>query len=126
MMGEKLILVFIGGGFGALARYSLAGWVQQSSDSGFPWGTMTVNVAGSILIGLVMSLSTRVLWLTPQLRILLATGFLGGFTTFSTFSYETLSLVQEGELTFAGLNVACTVTACLFGTWAGISVGRIL
>jgi len=125
-MGEKLIFVFIGGGFGALARYVLAGWVQQSSGSGFPWGTMTVNVAGSMLIGLVLSLSTRALWITPQLRILLATGFLGGFTTFSTFSYETFSLLQDGELTFAGLNIAGTVIACLVGTWAGISVGRVL
>ena len=125
-MLEKFILVFMGGGLGAFARYVLAGWVQQSSGNGFPWGTLAVNVGGSLLIGLVMSLSSRMLWITPQLRLLLATGFLGGFTTFSTFSYETFSLVQDGELAFAGFNVVFTVMACLAGTWAGIAVGRVL
>jgi len=122
----KLILVFMGGGFGALSRYLVSGWVQESAGSGFPWGTMTVNVVGSMFIGLILGLSARVLWLTPQLRILLATGFLGGFTTFSTFSYETLSLMQDGELAYAGLNVVMTVVACLVGTWAGVTVARVL
>lgn len=123
---QKFIMVFTGGGFGALVRYVLAGWVQESSGNGFPWGTMAVNVIGSLLIGLVMSLSSRTLWITPQMRLLLATGFLGGFTTFSTFSYETLSLIQDGEMAFASFNIICTVTACLVGTWAGMAVGRVL
>ena len=125
-MTEKFIMVFIGGGLGAFARYVVAGWVQESSGNSFPWGTMTVNVIGSLLIGLAMSLSSRTLWMTPQVRLVLATGFLGGFTTFSTFSYETLSLIQDGEMAFASFNIVCTVTACLVGTWAGMAVGRVL
>ena len=125
-MTEKFIMVFIGGGLGAFARYVVAGWVQESSGNSFPWGTMTVNVIGSLLIGLAMSISSRTFWITPQVRLVLATGFLGGFTTFSTFSYETLSLIQDGEMAFASFNIVCTVTACLVGTWAGMAVGRVL
>jgi len=125
-MGNRYLLVFMGGGLGAVSRYLLSGWVQQVSGQNFPWGTMAVNIFGSFLIGVLMSLSARSLWISPQTRLLMVTGFLGGFTTFSTFSYETLSLAQDGELVQMGLNVMCTVAACLGGTWAGTAMGRIL
>jgi CrcB protein len=91
-----VLVVGLGGAVGAVARYVVGGWVQTLSGSFFPWGTFAVNVAGSLALGFVM------VWLqstiaAPELRALVTIGFIGSFTTFSTFSYETLSMLRDGQ-----------------------------
>lgn len=90
-----LIYVMVGGALGAAARYGLGGWVQDWSGSTFPWGTLVVNVSGSFLIGLSVHL-LEALPVSVEMRALVTIGLLGAFTTFSTFSYETLMLAREG------------------------------
>jgi CrcB protein len=120
------VLVALGGLVGSLARYWLAGVVQGLTDHGFPSGTLTVNVLGSFVIGLVMGLSLERGLLGGEMRILLTTGFCGGFTTMSTFSYETLAMLRDGQQMFALGNVGATFAACLAATWAGMVVARLL
>lgn len=118
------LLVAIGGMLGSVGRYWLSGVAQPLGGSALPTGTLAVNVCGSFLLGLVMALSLERGALGADARTLLATGFCGGFTTMSTFSYETMALVREGELAFAAGNVALTLLACLVAVWAGLWLGR--
>lgn len=122
----RVALVAIGGLVGSVVRYWLAGVVQDLTNHGFPTGTLAVNVLGSFVIGLVMVLSLERGLLDAELRVLLATGFCGGFTTMSTFSYETLALVRDGERLLALGNVGITLAACLGATWAGAVVARLI
>jgi CrcB protein len=120
----KYILVFAGGGVGAALRYWMQGVVYNRTGSAFPYGTLIVNVLGCFLIGLLMiSLEERFL-ANPSLRLFLTIGILGGFTTFSSFSYETLALMRDGEFLPALSNVGFTVMACLLATWAGMRIGK--
>ena len=116
---HRYVLVAIGGLVGSVARYWLSGVVQNLTDHGFPSGTLAVNILGSFVIGLVMTLSLERGLLDDDLRILLATGFCGGFTTMSTFSYETLALLRDGEQLLALGNVGATFAACLGAVWVG-------
>ncbi|MFH2123949.1 MAG: fluoride efflux transporter CrcB [Pseudomonadota bacterium] len=116
-------------GFGALgcvARYYISGWVYDLFGRDFPYGTLVVNILGAFLIGLVMELGLRSTVLPVSLRIGLTIGFLGGFTTFSTFSYETFRLLEEGNFFVAATNVVVSVTVCLLFTWLGIHAAKIL
>ncbi len=92
----NILLVAVGGAIGATARYLIGGWIQGWVGSSFPWGTLVINVSGSLIIGLVLGLVDRGA-LSSQARLLLAVGVLGGYTTFSTFSYEGLQMVQSGD-----------------------------
>ncbi len=123
---KQVLLVFIGGGLGSAARYGLSGAVHRTLGSQFPYGTMTVNVIGCFLIGLLLSLSTDRSVIGPDLRLFLALGFLGGFTTFSSFSYETIQLFRDGQNFNALANVFSTTLICLSGTWIGSIVGKQL
>ncbi|MBI5141716.1 MAG: fluoride efflux transporter CrcB [Nitrospirae bacterium] len=123
---EKYLLVFLGGGLGAMARYGLSGLIHRYSGAEFPLGTMIINILGSIMIGLVMSMSERYMAITPNIRVFLTIGIMGGFTTFSSFSYETMALLQGGQLVAASVNVAGSVVCCIAGAWAGILLGRII
>ena len=87
-MKTNIFLIAIGGLLGSVARYLSVVYVTKLIPSQFPYGTFAVNIAGCLVIGIIYGLSLRYLWLTPEWRLLLATGFCGGFTTFSTFSYE--------------------------------------
>ena len=120
------VLVAIGGLAGSVARYWLSGIVQSFAGAGFPSGTLVVNVLGSFVIGLVMSLSLDRGLLRDDLRILLTTGFCGGFTTMSTFSYETLALLRDGERLWAVGNAGGTFAACLLAAWVGNQLARLL
>ena len=123
---KQVLLVFIGGGLGSAARYGLSGVVHRTMGSQFPYGTMTVNVLGCFLIGFLLSLSTDRSVISPDLRLFLALGLLGGFTTFSSFSYETIQLFRDGQNFNALVNVFSTTLICLSGTWIGSVVGKQL
>ena len=118
-------LVAIGGLVGSVARYSLSGAVQDVTGHTFPSGTLAVNIVGSFIIGLVMALSLERGLLGDEWRILLTTGFCGGFTTMSTFSYETLALLRDGESALALLNVTASFVVCVGAAWLGNTVGRL-
>ena len=126
MILSRPALVAIGGVVGCVARYWLSGIVQRLSNHGFPSGTLAVNVLGSLIIGLVMTLSLERGVLDEDLRLLLTTGFCGGFTTMSTFSYETLALLRDGEHVLALGNTGATFAACLGATWLGTIIARTL
>jgi CrcB protein len=118
-------LVAIGGLVGSVARYWLSGAVQDVTGHMFPSGTLAVNIVGSFVIGLVMALSLERGMLGDEWRILLTTGFCGGFTTMSTFSYETLALLRDGESLLALWNVTVSFAACVGAVWLGNTVGRL-
>ena len=119
-----LLWIAILGALGCLTRYLLSGWVYKFSGSTFPTGTLAVNIIGAYLIGLIMEFSLRSTLVPPNLRVGLTIGFLGGLTTFSTFSYETFRLLEDGELLLAVSNVLLSVTVCLVFTWLGIVTAR--
>lgn len=103
------IVVFAGGGIGSVARFLLATWIGQKWGRSFPLGTFMVNVSGSFLIGFLMTLMAELFIENPQWRLFLVIGGLGGYTTFSTFQYETGKLVIDGELGYAALNLILSV-----------------
>jgi len=119
------LLIALGGAAGALARYGLAGWVHGLAGGAFPWGTLVVNTVGSFLIGVaVRVLDALAAPIGP--RVLLITGFLGGFTTFSAFSYEALTLVQHGHWARAGLYVAASVVLGIAAALAGFALAGVV
>lgn len=118
------LLIALGGAAGSLLRYSLGGVVQRLSGSGFPVGTMFVNVSGCFLIGILLRQFLN-MQLTHDLRALLIVGFCGGFTTFSTFSAETITLIDGGEYGRAAAYVALSVGLCLLATLAGMTMMRL-
>lgn len=123
----RLILAIGFAGFaGAVTRYVVGGWVYRLLPATFPFGTLAVNLVGSMLLGAVMELGAARTALDPQLRLVLGVGFLGAFTTFSTFSLETMNLLREGSVLMAGVNVAANVVLCLAAVWLGISLVRLL
>lgn len=123
---EQLVYIALFGALGCLCRYLLSGLVYRVFGSGFPYGTLAVNLVGAFLIGVIMEFSIRSALVSPTLRVAIAIGFLGGLTTFSTFSFETFRLIEEGALLIAFLNVLVSVVACLACTWMGIAVARAL
>ena len=122
----KYLIVFAGGGIGAAVRYWMQGFVHAFSGAGFPYGTLVVNVLGSFLIGFLMSLFDERFVVQPMLRVFLTVGVLGGFTTFSSFSYETMALLRDGSYTLGLLNIAGSVGLCLVATWLGLIIGKLL
>ncbi len=116
--------IALGSALGGMARHGLASAVSYTFGATFPWGTLIVNIAGSFVIGLFATLTG------PDGRIFAGTlarqfvmiGVCGGFTTFSSFSLQTLSLVNDGEWLYAGLNIGASVVLCLIGVWAGHAV----
>ena len=123
---EQIAYIGLLGALGCLARYFLSGWVYALLGRNFPYGTFAVNVIGAFLIGLIMEFSLRSTLISPTLRIALTIGFLGGLTTFSTFSFETFRLLEEGAFPVACANVLLSVISCLGSTWVGILVARVL
>lgn len=114
------------GALGCLARYYLSGWVYDLLGRDFPYGTLVVNILGAFLIGLIMEFGLRGTLLPVNLRVGLTIGFLGGLTTFSTFSYETFRLLEGGEFLAATSNVLTSVIVCLVFTGLGIHAARYL
>ena len=119
------LLIALGGAGGSILRYVLGGAVQRSTDSGFPIGTMVVNVTGCFLIGVLVRQFMN-MQLSQDLRALLIVGFCGGFTTFSTFSAETLALIEGAEYARATAYVLLSVVLCLLATLAGMTTMQLL
>lgn len=124
---EKALLVGLGGFVGAIGRYALGGGVHRLFPAAhFPWGTLTVNVLGCLLMGVLGAAADVRGVLSPEARTLLMIGTLGGFTTFSSFAYETLSLARDGQSLGMLGNVVLHFGLCLLAVWLGDGVGRSL
>jgi CrcB protein len=115
-----------GGAIGALMRFYASTGVYAFLGRGFPYGTLFVNISGSIVMGLLYVLFIDRLQVSPEVRAALLVGVLGAFTTFSTFSIETLNLLENGELSKATLNIVLSISLCLLGAWLGMLAGRQL
>ena len=120
----QMLMVGLGGFFGAISRYWLGGWVQRRFGEGFPLGTLTVNLVGCFLIGLAMHLALNKEWVSPNLRFLVVVGFLGSLTTFSTFGYDTLHLLEKGAWRQCLASVLANVLVGLIAVVLGRLVGR--
>jgi CrcB protein len=118
--------VAFGGAAGSALRYVIASWIQTRSGGAFPVGTMIVNISGSLLLGLVLRYALETPIMPPEVRALLTTGVIGGYTTFSTFSYETAALIEEGDWRRAALYVGLSVVISLAGTFLGFAGAREL
>lgn len=122
----NLLGIAVAGAAGALARYGLSGLAHRWWGAGFPWGTLMVNLIGCLLVGLLAELSRQTGWLSAELRIAIGIGFLGSFTTFSTFGVETYRAIEQGDWGVAALNVASNVVLGLIFVLAGTTLARML
>ena len=122
----QILSIAGGGALGALGRFWMSTGVYRLVGRDFPWGTLAVNVLGSFLMGLLLVLFIERLAVGPEVRAAALVGFLGAFTTFSTFSVETLVLIEDGYLARAFLNMWVSVLVCLLACWAGFALGRSL
>lgn len=121
---QTLLFIALGGALGALLRYAISNGVHALVGRAFPYGTLTVNVLGSLLMGFLYILLIERISNNLALRAMLIIGFLGAFTTFSTFSIETFNLLENGEAFKALINVLISVVLCLLAAWAGVVIGR--
>ncbi len=121
---QLVVYIAVFGALGCLARYWLSGWVYGLLGRGMPYGTFAVNVVGAFLIGLVMEFGLRSALISQELRVGLTIGFLGGLTTFSTFSYETFRMIEDAQFVPALANVLASSVACLLFTFLGIWTAR--
>jgi fluoride exporter len=126
MLATRYLLVAAGGALGSMARYWVGGLGPRLFGEGFPYGTLVVNVVGSFLISVVMGVSLNSTLIPVNERIFLATGVIGGFTTYSAFNYETLLLLQQRLWLTGGLNVAATLLGCLVSGLLGFVLARLL
>ena len=122
----RFALICLGGAFGTGARYLLGGVVTRWAGPEFPYGTLLINVLGSFLIGVVQQVGLSTLLIPETLRLVLAVGVMGGFTTYSSFSYETIRLLEAGSWMAATLYIVITTALCLACCVAGLSLGRIM
>jgi len=121
----RFLLVFAGGGAGAGTRYLVGTWAGQRLGTSFPWGTLFVNLAGCFLLSLLMQLAVTTT-MSPNLRLALTTGFMGGLTTYSTFNYETTKLLEEGALRAGLVNLGATALGCFAAGLCGLMLARRL
>jgi CrcB protein len=122
----KYLMVGVGGFLGSVLRFWLGSFIGGRLGARFPYGTFVINVTGSFLIGMIVTvLAAKAHW-SPNWRYLILIGFIGGYTTFSTFEFETLRLAQDGQMLMAILNVTLSVVVGLVGVWAGAIAGRAI
>ena len=122
----KVMMVAVGGGIGATTRYLVSTWAAEKFGTDFPYGTLIVNVVGCFIIGAFMTLATERLIVSPYWRLLVTVGFVGGLTTFSSYSYETLKLLEEANIMMAMYNLLANVMMGFLATWVGISAARLI
>ena len=123
---QQLLAIAGGGALGAVLRFGMSNAVYRILGREFPYGTLAVNVLGSLLMGFLFVMLVERLAISAEWRAALLVGLLGAFTTFSTFSFETLALFESGEPVKAMTNIALSVFLCLAATWLGLSLGRQL
>lgn len=123
---EKYLFIGLGGFLGSIARFGLSTVVYRFAGESFPYGTLTVNVIGCFLIGLLMTVLQDRFIIQPNLRMFIVIGILGGFTTFSSFSFETFALIRAGNFIDAVMNSVYSVAGCLIATWGGYIIGKQL
>ena len=123
-MTQKLLLIALAGGAGALARYGLGGVVQRWTGSGFPWGTVVVNVVGCFVFGLIVTAGSERFGLSKDAQMIILVGFMGALTTFSTFAFESQQLMADSQWLWAFGNIALQVVVGVGMMIAGIAVGR--
>lgn len=122
----KYLMIGIGGFAGAIARFWLGGYVSNRMGTRFPWGTFVINISGSFVIGLIVTvLAERTHW-SPNWRYLVPIGFIGAYTTFSTFEFETFQSLQDGQWLMAALNVGLSVVLGFIAVWCGVIAGRAI
>lgn len=119
------LLVALGGALGSVARYGVNVWTTRAFGPGFPWGTLTVNVVGGLVMGLIAA-TLALRGGSNELRVFLMTGIMGGFTTFSAFSLDAVALWERGEVGTAALYVAASVVLSIGALFAGLALGRAL
>jgi CrcB protein len=121
-----IIYIALGGIGGTLSRYGLEGWIQSRATSGFPAGTLVVNVSGSFLLGFILRIATGAAVISPDVRAGLTIGFCGAFTTMSTFSYESVTLLNDGDYLRATLYMTATILGCVAAVMTGAALGNKL
>lgn len=126
MIAGRFLLVCLGGAIGTAARYLTAIWVPTLLGASFPYGTLIVNGVGSLLLAFIMHVGGATEVLSPNVRAMLTTGVMGGFTTYSTFNYETSEYLREGAWLMATANVLLTLGICLAGGFAGLAIARMI
>jgi CrcB protein len=123
---KAMLLVALGGALGSVARFKLSGWILHHAIGWkFPAGTFTVNVLGCLVAGFLAALAEKYEYFSPDTRLLLFTGILGGFTTFSAFGLETMFLMKRGEFLIGGANVVLSVAAGLAALWLGFGLATL-
>lgn len=122
----QILAIAAGGSIGAVMRHVMSTGVHGWLGRDFPYGTLAVNVVGSLLMGLLYELFLQRLSVSPEIRAVLLVGFLGAFTTFSTFSIETVNLVEDGYLLKAIANILASVILCVLAAWCGLQIARQL
>ena len=127
-MWRIYLAVMTGGAAGVGLRMFLSNWIANHFGQSFPWGTLIVNVAGCLIIGVFTGLTgpDGVVMTSPLTRQVVAIGVLGGFTTFSSFSLQSINLLAEGEVLYAMANIFLTLLLCLFGTWSGLALASVM
>ena len=123
---SNLVAIAVGGAFGAIGRYASSQWLYNTLGRSFPYGTLFVNFTGSFLIGILTIIIVEKMELGSEVRAFLIIGFLGSFTTFSTFSLETVNLISNGETFKALINVVLSVFVCVTACWLGMLLGKQL
>jgi fluoride exporter len=121
-----ILYIALGGIAGTLSRYGLEGWIQSRTATGFPLGTLTVNLTGSLLLGFIVRVATGSALISPDFRAALTIGFCGAFTTMSTFSYESVALLNDGDYLRAALYMSATVFGCVIAVIVGTALGNKL
>lgn len=122
----QVIAIALGGAFGALSRYFVVGLVTDWLGKDFPFGTLLVNVLGSFLIGILYVVVVLKMHVSPELKSILVVGFLGAFTTFSTFSLEAFNFISQGLLLSAVTYILSSVILCILAVWAGVSLAKLI
>ncbi len=121
-----ILYIALGGIAGTLSRYGLEGWIQSRTASGFPLGTLTVNVTGSLMLGFIIRVATGTALISPDIRAAVTIGFCGAFTTMSTFSYESVALLNDGDYLRAALYMSATIAGCVGAVMLGAALGNKL
>ena len=122
----RLIWIGVASLFGGVTRYLVEGWVSSATRTSFPWGTFAVNATGSFLLGFIFTVLTERFLPHSDFRVAVTIGFVGSYTTFSTFAFETFRLAEDGAVALATLNIAASIAVGVIAVWLGIVAGRAL